>query len=481
MERHVIIGAGPAGITAASRLAKLGKEVLILESDPEYVGGIARTVEYKGYRFDMGGHRFYTKNEKINRLWHQMLPRDFIQVPRLSRIYYNRKFFPYPIALKQTLLGLGLGRSLYIGLSYLYAQIFSRKQEVSFEDWIVNRFGYQLYKTFFKTYTEKVWGIPCTAISKDFAAQRIRGLSLLGAVRNALFPPEHNSEIKTLIKYFTYPRLGPGQLWESVLDRVQAAGNKIECDKTVVKMNHKGGEMTSVETQDGCIYKGSHFYSTMPLKDFVNALVPSPPSDVIYAGNSLIYRDFLIVALMVDHPDLFPDNWIYIHDPEVRAGRIQNYKNWSKDMVPDQAKTCLGMEYFCNRGDDLWQMNDEKLISMAAAELEKVGLARAADCFDGYVCRILNAYPVYDGEYLKNRQTLKTYFNSYFKNVFPAGRGGLHNYNSQDHSMMTAMLSVQNMQEGTSFDVWSINTEEEYAEEGAPQREIEERLVPQGG
>ena len=478
MERHVIIGAGPAGLTAAWELSKLERDVLLLESDPVYVGGIARTVEYKGHRFDMGGHRFYSKSDQINRIWREMLPNDFIQVPRLSRIYYNRKFFPYPIELKATIGNLGLRTSFLIGLSYLRARVFPRQHEASFENWIVNRFGHRLYSTFFKTYTEKVWGIPCTEISKDWAAQRIRGLSLIEAVKHAVFTPKANSQIKTLIKTFSYPRLGPGQLWESVRDQVLAAGNEVMLGKTVVKLNHHNGVMCTVETQDGCEYDGSHFYSTMTIRDFILSLSPEAPRLVRHAAESLKYRDFLTVALVIDRPELFPDNWIYIHDSGVHVGRIQNYKNWSRDMVADPSQTCLGMEYFCNQGDGLWGMDDQQLIRLAARELGEIGVARGSDVIDGCVVRVPNAYPVYDGDYRKHRETIKNWLNSYFLNVYPAGRAGLHTYNNQDHSMMAAILSVRNATEQAILDVWNVNTDEEYGEEGQAQTPIEERLVP---
>lgn len=330
----------------------------------------------------------------------------------------------------------------------------------------------------FKTYTEKVWGIPCAQISKDFSAQRIRGPSLFQAVKNALFPPKQNSNIKTLIKTFTYPRLGPGQLWERVCDEVPAAGNRLELDKTVVKLYHEDGVVRAVKTQDGSIYEGSHFYVTMALKDLVNALDPALPAEVLQADNSLIYRDFLTVALVVNRPELFPDNWIYIHDPGVHVGRIQNYKNWSRDMVADPTKTCLGMDYFCNQRDSLWEKSDAELIRMAANERKLVGLAKSMEVSDGCVVRLTKTYPVYDWNYKENRQTLKNWMNGYFRNLYPAGRGALHNYNSQDHSMMMAILAVRNMSQGNLFDVWAINTDEEYAEEGAGQNEVEQRLVP---
>jgi protoporphyrinogen oxidase len=479
MERHVIIGAGPAGLTIARELTRLGRRnVLLLEADPRYVGGIARTVEYKGNRFDMGGHRFYTKSDTIDRMWKEMLPDDFIQVPRLSRIYYAQRFFPYPIEVFPTLRELGLVRSFRIGMSYLRARLFPRRPELSFEDWITNRFGQELYRTFFKTYTEKIWGIRCDKISKDWAAQRIRGLSLMGALKNALFPPKGNSDIKTLIKTFTYPRFGPGQLWEAVRDEVLAAGAELRMNTRVVRIRHQGGVVTAVETDDGATHEASHFYTTMPLGDLVTAMEPPPPPEVALAGRSLLYRDFVTVALVVDRESVFPDNWIYIHDPGVLVGRIQNYKNWSPYMMADPSRTCLGMEYFCQEGDAFWSRQDADLIALAAQELETIGLAKASDCVDGCVVRLRKTYPVYDEDYKKHRDVLKEWLQVTFRNLYPAGRGALHNYNSQDHSMMMAILSVRNMEGGVAHDIWSINTDEEYAEEGGAQSDLERRLVP---
>lgn len=462
-----MIGAGPAGLTAAWELANLQRPVLLLEADPHYVGGLARTVKYKGNRFDIGGHRFYSKSELINALWLEMLPNDFIEVSRLSRIYYDRKFFPYPLELGETLRNLGARRSFSFAWGYLEAQLFPRHPEISLEDWVINRFGNDLYHTFFKTYTEKVWGIPCISISKDFAAQRIRGLSLLRAVKDSLLPaPRDNDGAKTLIKSFIYPRLGPGQLWESVLDRVLAEGNRLELGKTVVRVNHARGRVFSVGTQDGCTYEGDYFYPTMTLRDFILALDPPAAPKIRQAASSLSFRDFLIVALIVGKAELFPDNWIYIHDPGIHVGRIQNYKNWSSDMVADEGQTCLGMEYFCCRGDHLWEMNDSDLVKLAMREVDTIGVARASECVDGCVVRMPNAYPVYDQHYRQHRDTIKAWLSESLKNVFPCGRGGLHNYNSQDHAMMTAILSVQNMDQGLQADVWAVNTDEEYAETG---------------
>jgi protoporphyrinogen oxidase len=480
MARHIIIGAGPTGLTAAWQLTEQGKDVLVLESDPLYVGGIARSVEYKGNFFDMGGHRFYSKNDEINRLWRQMLDEPFIEVPRLSRIYYKKHFFPYPIRIKETLKGLGFWESLKIVISFLKARIFIRNNKESFENWMVNRFGYRLYSTFFKTYSEKVWGIPCSEMNKDWAVQRMRGLSLFEVIKDTFFRKRAKDQVASLINSFIYPRKGPGQIWEAVRDKVVALNGQIKLNKNVIRLNHQDGIMTSVYTQDGGVYTGDYFYISMALKDFAEGLNPQPPKEILTAARSLRYRDFIIVALIINKDKLFPDNWIYIHDPDVYVSRIQNYKNWSIDMQADRSQTCLGMEYFCNRGDWIWNSDDEALIKIAVREIHKIALADSEDCVDACVVRIPNAYPVYDREYKANLQKLKDYFNSYFKNVFPAGRSGLHNYNSMDHSMMTAILSVKNMNNinngGRFFDVWAINTDEEYGDVGNFKKKIEEKI-----
>ncbi|MFZ4589886.1 MAG: NAD(P)/FAD-dependent oxidoreductase [Ignavibacteria bacterium] len=480
MKNHVIIGAGPAGLTAGWELVKLNKQCTIVEKEKEFVGGIARTVVYKGYRFDLGGHRFYTKSEIIEKKWQEMLPKDFIKVPRLSRIYYNKKFFPYPIEIKSTLLNLGIVKSFNIGLSFILAKIRPRKPELSFEDWVVNRFGYELYSTFFKSYTEKVWGIKCEKINKDWAGQRIRGLSLLDAVKDALFKkkPQKGKEIKTLIKRFYYPRLGPGQLWESVRDEIVSKGNEVIMGRKVVECVHDNGIMKKIILDNMQEIGGDEFYSTMTLKDLINSLNPKAPEEVLNAANRLSYRDFMLIALIIDKEDIFPDNWIYVHDPDVKVGRIQNFKNWSKEMLADNSKTCIGMEYFCNTTDEFWSRPDDELIELAKVELEKIGLATIDICIDGSVVRNENTYPIYDNDYKENLNIIKKWLNGYFKNLYPAGRGALHNYNSQDHSMMAAILSVKNMIGDPFVDVWEINTDSEYAEEGNSDSKIEQRLVP---
>ncbi len=465
MEKQVVIlGAGPAGLTAAYELAKRGIRSTILEAD-NVVGGLARTETYKGYRFDIGGHRFFTKERQVNQIWHDVLGSDFRPVPRLSRIYYRGKYYYYPIRLLNAFLGLGLVNSIWITLSYLRARLFPSLPEESFEDFVSNRFGRRLYFIFFKTYTEKVWGIPSKEIRAEWAAQRIRGLSFTSAVLNALFKPERQN-IRTLIEKFEYPRLGPGMMWDAVKEFVQAHGARVILDSPVVRVNRLGARVESVtlsrfgrEDQ----VSGTHFISTLPLRDLIRCINPPPPDDVSLAADGLKYRDFMTVLLIINRRDLFPDNWIYVHTPRVRVGRIQNFKNWSLDMVPDPQMTSLGMEYFVSEGDDLWTMPDSELIDLAKQELEFLKLASANDVVDGTVKRMRKAYPVYDSTYRENLNVVRGYLDS-FENLQTVGRNGMHKYNNQDHSMMTALLAAGNICGEKNF-VWNVNTGMEYQEE----------------
>lgn len=461
-ERHIVVGAGPAGLTAAWHLAGEGRPVLVLERDPEYVGGLARTVEFKGHRFDIGPHRFYTKSGAILAMWREMLPDGFTTVERLTRIYYEKRFYDYPIKIRETMGNLGFMRTLRFCTSYLRARMAPIKPVESFEDWVVNAFGRELYRTFFKTYSEKVWGMPCSQIDRDWAAQRIRGLSMLSAVRNALFG-SRGGKVKSLVERFLYPETGAGKLWTSVLEQVLAQGGGFAPGKDVVKLRHENGRMLSVECRDGERFEGSHFYLTLPLRDLVGALEPAPSEEILSAGRALGQRDFIVVALLVHEAGLFPDQWIYIHDENVKVARISNFENWRKDFR--SPTTRLACEYFSNRGDEFWNKGDGEILELAAGEVKAMGLVKEETVVEGFVVRVPDAYPVYDRCYRKRRETIKTWMNAYFKNVYPAGRGGLHNYNSQDHAMMSAALSVKNMLDGAPFDVWSINTEQEYAEE----------------
>ncbi len=462
----VIVGAGPTGLTAAYELSKLGKQAILFEKD-EIVGGITRTENYKGYGIDIGGHRFYTKVPEVEALWHELLGDDFLRRNRLSRIYYNRKFFYYPIRFLDALIKLGPVESIRIGLSYIWAQLWPYPQEENLEEWVSNRFGKRLYQIFFKTYTEKVWGIPCTQIKAEWAAQRIKGLSLTTAVKNALFNSEEEA-VKTLINSFYYPRRGPGMLWTRVKELIEARDHRVFLEAEVTELHLKGNrvhQIIAAAPTGPIIASGDHFITSMPLSELIQKIKPAPPPAVVGAARRLTYRDFLTVALIVRRDDLFPDNWIYVHSPEVQVGRIQNFKNWSPDMIPDSrpGTTCIGLEYFCNETDALWHMADADLIELGCRELAHLGLVPAADVIDGVVFRQPKAYPVYMGEYKHHLETIKTYLDS-IENLQTAGRNGLHMYNNQDHSMLTAILAVKNIM-GENHDIWSVNTERSYHEE----------------
>lgn len=459
----VVLGAGPAGLTAAYELTRVQVPVTVIERDT-VVGGIARTEFFKGYGYDIGGHRFYTKMKEVNELWHTVLGDEFIRVPRLSRIHYQGKFFYYPLRLMNVLGALGVVQSAWIFASFLRARMFPLVPEESFEDYVSNRFGRKLYYLFFKTYTEKVWGIPCTEIRAEWAAQRIRGLTFLSALQSAVF--QNGAGIKSLIEEFEYPRRGPGMMWEAFRRQVETGGGTVSLDSPVVRVNRCGMKITDVLIRrNGTERKvaGTHFISTLALRDLINALNPAPPADVVRAANSLGYRDFLTVVLILNVPDLFPDNWIYIHTPHVHVGRIQNFKNWSKAMLPDLSTSSLGMEYFVSEGDTLWTMPDEELIDLARRELELIGIARADQVVDGTVKRMPKAYPVYDSTYHEHLGIVRGYLDA-IENLQTVGRNGMHKYNNQDHSMMTALLAARNIL-GQEHDVWAVNTDMEYQEE----------------
>jgi protoporphyrinogen oxidase len=464
--RAVVIGAGPAGLTAAYLLVRRDVSVVVVERDAQ-VGGLARTVEYKGYRFDIGGHRFFTKVGPVRDLWRAMLGPDMLRRPRLSRIYYRGRFFDYPLKPLNVLRGLGPLEAFLVVASYVRARLRPIRPEVSVEDWVSNRFGRRLFRLFFKTYTEKVWGIPCNQIGAQWAAQRIKGLSLVTAVANMLFRRRGRSgAIKTLIEEFEYPRLGPGMMWEAFRADIEGRGGTVLLSTPVTRLHHEGGRVTAVEVErDGrpVRLEADFVLSTMPLRELVESLSPAAPPEVWAAGAALKYRDFLTVALILDVAELFPDNWIYVHDPRVRLGRIQNFKNWSPDMVPDPRRTCLGLEYFCFEGDGLWTMSDEELIALGARELDLIGLLRGARVVDGTVVRMPKAYPIYDEGYERALEVVRRYLDG-FANLQVAGRNGMHKYNNQDHSMVTAILAVQNFF-GARHDVWAVNADDEYHEE----------------
>ncbi len=460
----IVIGGGPAGLTAAYQLKHdNGIDVVVLEK-LDKVGGIARTENYKGYYFDMGGHRFFTKSVEVNAFWDEVLKDDFLNRPRLSRIYYNNKFFNYPLKPLNTLLGLGPIEAVRIILSYIRWQLFPYREEESFEQWVTNRFGRRLFQTFFKSYTEKVWGIPCSELKAEWAAQRIKDLSLRSAITSMFIKP--GKSIKTLIDEFQYPRRGPGMLWTMVKEQIEEQGGDVRLNSDVQAIYREGKRITGVEIQNGsqryCL-EGSAFISSMPVTQFLQWLNPPPPNEVLAAADQLKYRDFLTVCLIINQKESFPDNWVYIHEPDVHVGRIQNFKNWSPEMVPDPNKTSLGLEYFCNEGDDLWSMADEDLIELGKREIDRIGLARYEDIEDGVVFRVEKTYPVYDSDYKQALEVIKNY-TAGLENFQTIGRNGLHRYNNQDHAMLTGMYAVRNLLEGESFDLWQINAEEEYHE-----------------
>jgi len=487
----VVIGAGPAGLTAAYLLAKSAAPVTVLEADPQYVGGISRTVTYKGFHFDIGGHRFFSKSKEVEDLWAEILPDDFITRPRLSRIYYQRKFFSYPLKPLDALFKLGVGQSALCVLSYIKARLRPVPRPANLEEWVVNQFGRRLFNIFFKTYTEKVWGMKCGEISADWAAQRIRGLSLSSAVLHALgFGKKTGGKkevIKTLIDSFRYPRRGPGMMWESCARKMRSLGGALEMGQTVQACawdEAKG--LWTVRAQDAegreRSWQARHVISSAPLRQLALGLSPALSAPALAAARALRYRDFLVVALVVKDRGLFQDNWIYIHDPTVKVGRVQNFKSWSPDMVPDPALNCYGLEYFCFEGDGLWNSSDAALVELARGELVQMGLARREDILDGCVVRQKKAYPVYDDAYEKNVRVLRAELENRFPTLHLAGRNGMHKYNNQDHAMMTAMLHVRNILAGqTLYDPWNVNQDAEYIEQGAAGEESLEsglRAVP---
>jgi protoporphyrinogen oxidase len=483
-EQVIVVGAGPAGLTAAWVLHRAGTDVEVLEADPRKVGGISRTETYDGFRFDIGGHRFFTKADEVVELWHQMLPADeWLRVERMSRIFYDGSFFDYPLRAAEALRKLGPIRSALCVLSYLKARAFPRREVTSFEDWVVNNFGYRLYRIFFKTYTEKVWGRPCTEISADWAAQRIKGLSLLSAIRNALpsFARRGDDVIKTLVEEFDYPRLGPGQLWEHAADRIRAAGHDVHLGARVVEVHHADGWVGHlVVEQDGRRreVRGSDYINSMPLRELIEAMRPAAPDHVRRAAAALEYRDYLTVVLVVDQAEVFPDNWIYIHEPAVLLGRIQNYKNWSPEMVPDPAQTALGLEYFTTVGDkQLWEADEAELIELGKREVASIGLVDPSRVVDGTVVRMPKAYPVYDEHYATNAATIREWLDASAKNLQTVGRNGMHKYNNQDHSMMAALLAARNLL-GEDWDPWKVNTDAEYHEEVSDDADQAGRLIP---
>ncbi|EFC78860.1 NAD(P)/FAD-dependent oxidoreductase [Parafrankia sp. EUN1f] len=485
----VVIGAGPAGLSAGWELMKREIPVTIIEGD-SVVGGISRTAQREGWRFDIGGHRFFTKVPEVEKLWHEILPdEDFLLRPRSSRIYYNNKFFDYPLKAGNALGGLGVLEAARCIGSYASARVRPPKDQSNYENWLVARFGWRLYRTFFKTYTEKLWGVQVSEMPSDWAAQRIKSLSLSNAIINAVLPKRNQKEITSLIEEFQYPKYGPGMMWETAADKIVKQGGRIVFEEKVKKIHHENGKATGVttvvtggygpgagapessRTDIGTEYQytGDQFISSMSFSSLVRVMDPPVPPRVLAAANALKYRDFLTVALVVPESAGFPDNWIYIHASDVKVGRIQNFASWSPYLVKD-GKTCLGLEYFVFEGDEMWNSSDEDLIALGTRELARLGLVRAGQVEEGFVVRMPKAYPYYDMDYKKNVDIIRGWLEDNAPNVHPVGRNGMHRYNNQDHSMLTAMLTVENIIDGKSHDVWEVNVEEDYHEESTSKR-----------
>ena len=487
MERAIfkaaIIGAGPAGLTASYELSKQRAPVVILESDPEYVGGISRTVNYNNFRFDIGGHRFFSKSREVEDLWTEIAGEDMLDRPRSSRIYYRGQFYTYPLKPFEALWKLGLIESALCVLSFLAARLHPTHNPKTFEDWVTNQFGKRLFRIFFKTYTEKVWGMSCSEISADWAAQRIKGLSLGSAIKHALFAKRKSQSksqdsdrkqvVKTLIDTFRYPRLGPGMMWEACAEKVRKLGGEVMMGRRVVGCRFDSASnfwIVTARSANGEMeeYCAEHLISSMPIRELVAQISPQLPEAALRAARALRYRDFLTVGLIVHDRGRFSDNWIYIHDPSVQVSRVQNYKSWSPEMVPDTGYCSYGLEYFCIEGDGLWTTSDRELIELAKVEIQKVNLAASADVADGCVIRQPKAYPVYDDAYQGHVDTIRKALDENFPTLHLVGRNGMHKYNNQDHAMMTAMLTAKNILAGErKYDVWAVNQDAEYHEAGA--------------
>jgi protoporphyrinogen oxidase len=457
----LVLGGGPAGLTAGYLLRKADRDVVVLESEDQ-VGGIAKTVERDGYRFDLGGHRFFTKAREVDDLWHEILGDEFLRRPRMSRIYWNNRYLDYPLRGPDVIKKLGPVELTRCLVSYLAAAARPKGNEESLEQWVTNRFGKRLFELFFKSYNEKVWGVPASEIRAEWAAQRIKGLSFFSAARAAFFGNRGN-KIKSLISEFNYPRFGPGQMWDAMTSAIEAEGGTVRLNAPVERLELAGSRVVEVEAGGELYTLPDGVISSLPLREVVMMTHPKPPQKVIDAAQGLRYRDFLTVALVVDGDDLFPDNWIYIHEPGVRVGRIQNFRSWSPWMVPDPTKACVGMEYFCFAGDDLWNMEDDALVELAANELERLRLAPRSKVERGYAIRVPKAYPIYDADYAARVAVIREWLDG-IENLQQVGRNGLHRYNNSDHSMLTAMRAVDNLIEGADHDIWAVNAESVYHE-----------------
>jgi len=462
--QFVIIGAGPAGLAAGYQAVKQGADCTVLETEAE-VGGLSKTIFYKGYGFDIGGHRFFTKLPEVQALWNEVLPEDFLHRPRLSRIYYNDRFFRYPLRLGDAMFGLRWYQGAEVLFSFLKAWLTPTTKVDSFEDWVSNRFGKSLYNIFFKTYTEKVWGVPCTQISADWAAQRIKSLSPARAALNAL-GIARSRDSATLSHTFHYPRLGPGQLYQQMGKAIDGSGSTILTEHNTVSFRHESGRILAAicDTPSGQVeVQGENFISSMPIDDLIRALSPEPPKEVLDAADGLSYRAIMTANLIVDRDQICPDNWIYLHSPQIRAGRMQVFKNWSPELVPEAGRSSVGLEYFASRGDALWNLPDADMMKVAVQDMERLEMIRGAEVVDGCIVRYDRAYPIYDLDYAAKLRTIRKYLGT-FKNLTCAGRAGQFRYNNMDHSIYTGQLAVQKLS-GLPVDPWDVNEDPDYIED----------------
>ncbi|UJA19165.1 NAD(P)/FAD-dependent oxidoreductase [Thermoleophilia bacterium SCSIO 60948] len=462
-KRSIVLGAGPAGLTAGLLLARRGARPLVLEADSQ-VGGLARTVVRDGYRFDLGGHRFFTKSAEVEALWHEVLGDELLERPRLSRIHWRGRFIEYPLALGDVVRKVGPGELARCGASYARASLTPRRGEAeTFEDWVTARFGRRLFELFFRSYTEKVWGVPTSEIRAEWAAQRIRDLSFSRAVRAAI--TGDGGEVRSLIERFLYPRLGPGQMWEAMAAEIESLGGEVRTGAPVERLRI-GDHLHSVEVGGESIAAGG-VISSLPLRATVEMASPGVAPETLAAARGLHYRDFITVALIVDGAEPFPDNWIYVHEPGVEVGRIQNFRAWSPAMVPEAGRSCLGLEYFCFKTDPIWSRPDAELIELATAEIARLGLVDRERVVGGHVVRVPAAYPIYDSDYSERVATIRAWLDR-IPNLQQVGRNGLHRYNNSDHSMLTAIRAVENQLDGAGHDIWAVNADSVYHEEERP-------------
>lgn len=460
-KKVAVIGAGPAGITAAYELAKKGHEVEVFEASP-HVGGLSKTIDLWNQKVDLGPHRFFSNDTKVNQVWLEVVGKDYRMVDRLTRIYYKKKFYYYPLKPFDALKKLGIGTAIACVFSYMKERIFPVKKDGSFETWVIGRFGYKLYSIFFKTYSEKLWGISCRDLDEDFAAQRIKKLSLFKAVWNAMFKGKKNKH-KTLVDQFAYPLGGTGMVYERMRDHVESNGGKVHLDQPVKRVICKDGKVGSLELVDGTVKEYDHVISSMPITHLVNNM-DEVPEKVIEANNQLTFRNTILVYLKVEGTDVFPDNWLYVHANDLQMGRITNFCNWVPEINQGEKSTIVALEYWAYDPDKIWNASDEELIALGKEELKKTGLTKDLDITDGYVIKIPKCYPVYGRGYKEPLKLVENHLGS-IEGLSVIGRYGAFKYNNQDHSILMGVLAAENIAEGANNNLWEINTDyEDYQE-----------------